>query len=154
MFANRFTHWFLNRFSARLHLVVSIETGLLFAMTLCTPTFVSQEVAGSSLVCPVQQFSLYPLHPIAAKCNCEISCPLHPITAKCASTSLLVPRPLPDFISQPRRKIGRRPGTITTSRTGHGGLGYYVMWTWFRNDGHVPTQYAANTASNRIVKLA
>ena len=35
----------------------------------------------------------------------------------------LVPRPLPDFISQPWRKIGRRPGTITTSRTGNGGLG-------------------------------
>ena len=28
------------------------------------------------------------------------------------------------------------------------------MWTWFRNDGNVPTQYVANTASNRIVKLA
>ena len=38
-------------------------------------------------------------------------------------TSSLVPRPLPDFISQPWRKIGRRPGTITTSRTGNGGLG-------------------------------
>ena len=35
----------------------------------------------------------------------------------------LVPRPLPDFISQPWRKIGRRPGAITTSRTGNGGLG-------------------------------
>ena len=66
----------------------------------------------------------------------------------------LVPRPLPDFISQPWRKIGRRPCTITTSRTGNGGLGLYVMWTRFRNDGNVPKQYAANTASNRIVKLA
>ena len=27
-----------------------------------------------------------------------------------------VPRPHPDFISQPRRKIGRRPGSKTTSR--------------------------------------
>ena len=27
------------------------------------------------------------------------------------------------------------------------------MWTRFRNDGNVPTQYAANTASNRIVSL-
>ena len=35
----------------------------------------------------------------------------------------LVPRPLPDFISQQWRKIGRRPGTNTTSRTGNGGLG-------------------------------
>ena len=26
------------------------------------------------------------------------------------------------------------------------------MWTRFRNDGNVPTQYAANTASDRIVK--
>ena len=34
----------------------------------------------------------------------------------------LVPRPLPDFISQPWR---RRPGIKTTSRTGNGGLGYY-----------------------------
>ena len=41
---------------------------------------------------------------------------------KCTMPSL-VPRPLPDFISQPWRKIGRRPGTITTSRTGNGGLG-------------------------------
>ena len=35
----------------------------------------------------------------------------------------LVPRPLPDFISQPWRKIGRRPGIIATSQTGNGGLG-------------------------------
>ena len=34
------------------------------------------------------------------------------------ATLSLVPRPLPDFISQPWRKIGRRPG-----RTGNGGLG-------------------------------
>ena len=64
----------------------------------------------------------------------------------------LVPRPLPDFISQPWRKIGRRPGTITTSRTGNGGLDSYVMWTRFHNDGNVPTQYAASTASNRTMK--
>ena len=35
----------------------------------------------------------------------------------------LVPWPLPDFILQPWRKIGRRPGIITMSRTGNGGLG-------------------------------
>ena len=35
------------------------------------------------------------------------------------------PRPLPDFISQPWRKIGRRPGIKTMSRTGNGGLGQY-----------------------------
>ena len=38
-------------------------------------------------------------------------------------TISLVPRPLPDFISQPWRKIGRRLGTNTMSRTGNGGLG-------------------------------
>ena len=35
---------------------------------------------------------------------------------------------------------------------------YYVTdrkwWTRFHNEGNVPTQYAANTASDRIVKLA
>ena len=42
----------------------------------------------------------------------------------CQSTLVsLVPRPHPDFISQPWRKIGRRPGIKTTSRTGNGGLG-------------------------------
>ena len=65
----------------------------------------------------------------------------------------LVPRPLPDFISQPWRKIGRRPGTITTSRTGNGGLDSYVMWTRFHNDGNVPTQYAASTPSDLTVKF-
>ena len=67
--------------------------------------------------------------------------------------SSLVPRPLPDFISQPWRKIGRRPVPIyVTDRK---------WWTRLvrnvdpvRNDGNVPTQYTANTASNRIVKLA
>jgi len=34
----------------------------------------------------------------------------------------LVPRLLPDFISQPWRKVGRRPGIIATSRTGNGGF--------------------------------
>ena len=43
----------------------------------------------------------------------------------------LVQRPLPDFISQPWRKIARRPEIKTTSRTGNGGLGQYVRWTWF-----------------------
>ena len=43
------------------------------------------------------------------------------VTMTCLSSSLF-PRPLPDFISQPWRKIGRRPGIKTTSRTGNGGL--------------------------------
>ena len=34
----------------------------------------------------------------------------------------LVPRPLPDFISQLWKKIRRRPGIKTTSQTGNGGL--------------------------------
>jgi len=39
----------------------------------------------------------------------------------CSQASIsLVPRPLPDFISQPWR---RRPGIKTISRTGNGGLG-------------------------------
>ena len=37
--------------------------------------------------------------------------------------SSLVSRPHPGFISQPWRKIGRRPEIKTTSRTGNGGLG-------------------------------
>ena len=41
----------------------------------------------------------------------------------------LVPRPLPDFISQLwrkiGRKIGRKPGSKTVSQTGNGGLGLY-----------------------------
>ena len=41
-----------------------------------------------------------------------------------------------------------------TSRTVNGGLDSYVMWTRFHNDGNVPTQYAAGTASDRIVKLS
>ena len=32
---------------------------------------------------------------------------------KCSTRNSLVPRPLPDFISQPWRKIGRRPGIKT-----------------------------------------
>ena len=44
---------------------------------------------------------------------------------------MYVPRPLPDFISQPWRKIGRRPGIKTTSRTGNGGLGLQdKIWEW------------------------
>ena len=53
-------------------------------------------------------------------------------------TGSLVPRPLPDFISQPWRKIGRRPGTITTSRTGNGGLDFIMMATCPRNMRPVP----------------
>ena len=45
--------------------------------------------------------------------------------------SSLVPRPLQYFISQPWKKIRRRPGINTTSWTGNGGLGQYIMWTWF-----------------------
>ena len=41
---------------------------------------------------------------------------------KCITVSL-IPRPLPDFISQPWRKIRRRPGIIATLRTENGGLG-------------------------------
>ena len=34
--------------------------------------------------------------------------------------SSLIPWPLTDFISQPWRKIGRRPGVIATSQTENG----------------------------------
>ena len=37
--------------------------------------------------------------------------------------SSLIPRPLPDFISQPWRKVRRSPGIKTMSRIGNGGLG-------------------------------
>ena len=39
----------------------------------------------------------------------------------------LVPRSVPDSISQPWTKIGRRLGINTTSRTGNGGLGFVMM---------------------------
>ena len=39
----------------------------------------------------------------------------------------LVPRPLPDSISQPWRKIGRRSGINTASQTGNGELGFVMM---------------------------
>ena len=39
----------------------------------------------------------------------------------------LVPRLLPDFILQLWRKIGRMPGTITTSQTENGGLSFAMM---------------------------
>ena len=54
----------------------------------------------------------------------------------------LVPRPHPDFILQPWRKIGRRPG-IKSMSTENGGLGWYVTWTRFRNDGNVPMHNVA-----------
>ena len=38
--------------------------------------------------------------------------------------------------------------TNTTSQTGNGGLGQYVMWAQFHIDGNVPTQYAASAASD------
>ena len=47
--------------------------------------------------------------------------------------SSLVPRPLSDFISQPWRKIWRRPGTNTTSQTRNGGLDFIMMATYPRN---------------------
>ena len=55
----------------------------------------------------------------------------------------LVPRPLPDLITQPWRKIGRRPGTNTArtntaSRTGNGGLDFIMMATCPRNMRPVP----------------
>ena len=55
-----------------------------------------------------------------------------------------VPRSLPDFISQPWRKVGR---TIAMSWSGNGELGWYIMCTQFRNDGSMSMQYAASTAS-------
>ena len=64
----------------------------------------------------------------------------------------LVPRPLPDFISQLFRKIGR-PGIITMSRTGNGGLGWCIMWTQLHNGGNMPTQYTASTASDQTENL-
>ena len=42
----------------------------------------------------------------------------------------LIPRPLPDFISQLWRKVRRRPGTITTSWIGNDGLGLVMMATF------------------------
>ena len=63
----------------------------------------------------------------------EASCPPNILLQSILSWTFisLVPRPLPDFISQPWKKIGRRPGIKTTSRTGNGGLGQYVTWTRF-----------------------
>ena len=66
----------------------------------------------------------------------------------------LIPRPFPDFISQLWRKSSRKPVNITTSWTGNGGLGYYIMLTWFSNNGNMPMQYTASTASDRGVNLA
>ena len=70
----------------------------------------------------------------------------------------LVPRPLLDFISQPWR---RRPGIKTMSRTGNGGLGLYVMWTQFHNDGMWPAsnqakqqKFAQMFASGRCVGIS
>ena len=64
-----------------------------------------------------------------------------------------VPRPLQDFIY--KLKISRRPGTITISQTRNDGIGYYVMWNWFLNNGNVPTQLCGQyTVSDQTVKLA
>ena len=51
----------------------------------------------------------------------------------------LVPRPLPDFITQPWRK-NREKAWYQYSITDQ------KWWTRFHNDGNVPTQYAASTS--------
>ena len=59
----------------------------------------------------------------------------------------LFPRPHPDFISQPWRKIGRRPGIKTTLQPRNGGFGLYVtcprlrdkIWEW-PEDKAIPLQ--------------
>ena len=59
---------------------------------------------------------------------CRFAWVVHDIHYVCPTTALyvhfdtLVPMPCPDFISQPWRKIGRRPGNIATSQTTDGGL--------------------------------
>ena len=69
---------------------------------------------GQSLVAMVLQRLSLAVHDFILQAKMR----LRPV---CANLSL-VPRPLPDFISQPWRKIRRRPGTNATSRTGNGGL--------------------------------
>ena len=54
----------------------------------------------------------------------KLSSSKHPATILALLTGVQPhPRSFPDFISQPWEKIGRRPGIITTSRTGGGGHG-------------------------------
>ena len=108
-----------------------------------------------STICTMELWSLCALKLLLVAARTLLADPLQFLNSTFMTSSLkcLVPRPLPDFISQLWRKIGRRPGTITTSRTGNGGLDSYVMWTLFHNDGNVPTQYAASTASDRTVKF-
>ena len=53
------------------------------------------------------------------------SFPLYSTFFQVVANTSLIPRPLPDFISQQWRKIGWRPGIKTASQTGNGGLGWY-----------------------------
>ena len=58
---------------------------------------------------------------------CRFAWVVHDIHYVCPHTAhvhfdTLVPMPRPDFISQPWRKIGRRPGNVATSQTTNGGL--------------------------------
>ena len=62
--------------------------------------------------------------PNSQACKTEVTCPtqrMRPGIVQNTSCAVghfsLIPRPLPDFISQLWRKIGRRPGIKTTSRT-------------------------------------
>ena len=48
------------------------------------------------------------------------------LVLSCSKLHSLVPRLLPDFL-QLWREICRRPGTITMSQTGNGGLGFLLM---------------------------
>ena len=58
----------------------------------------------------------------------------------------LVPRPLPDFISQLWRKIGRRPGTITTSRTGN-----VFFFFFFRNADTLVSQNCLKEVQSKML---
>ena len=56
-------------------------------------------------------------------CVCRLLWYLSSLAQEMYIASLIPCRSLPDFISQPWRKIRRRSGIKTTSRTGNGGLG-------------------------------
>ena len=57
---------------------------------------------------------------LETKLSNTVTCECQLILVDAQHTYSLVSRPLPDFISQPWRKIGRRPGIIATSRlSGH-----------------------------------
>ena len=80
-------------------------------------------------------------HIHSCTCMCVLVCMLLRILTNRLLLSL-VPRPHPDFILQPWRKIRRRPGIKSTS-TENVGFGWYVMWSRFRNDGNVPMHNVA-----------